>query len=458
MSILKCTDELTDRFEVLGLSKPILLALAKQGYTEPTPVQRAAIPAALAGDDIIATAKTGTGKTAAFALPILQRLEQGHSRHIRALVLTPTRELALQIDRNFRDYGCHLHQRTCVLLGGVKAEPQIRTLKRGVDILVATPGRLLDLMDQGYVDLGAVETFVLDEADRMLDMGFVNDVRQVVRQLPSQRQTLFFSATMSKEVRKLAAGMLTNPHEVAVAAPATVADNIEQRVMFVNKTDKRDLLADILDSEETGRTLIFTRTKRMANRVAKMLDQRGFSANAIHSNKSQSQRQKALAAFEKGRVPVLVATDIVSRGIDVVGITHVINYDLPEDAENYVHRIGRTARAGRAGVAVSLCGRDEVPLLRGIERLTRIPLTVTEGHPWHAPSIAASRHEDGPGTGRRPTTQRARRARGGGNRSQGARPVANRGGGTRAEGASAAGSGTGTPARRPRRTRSKWAR
>ena len=413
MSILKFTD--------LGLSTPILRALSSQGYTEPTPVQHAAIPAALAGEDIIATAKTGTGKTAAFALPILQRLEQGRGRRIRALILTPTRELALQIDRNFRDYGCHLHQRTGVLLGGVKADPQIRALKRGVDILVATPGRLLDLMDQGYVDLGGVETFVLDEADRMLDMGFVNDVRQVVRQLPRNRQTLLFSATMSKAVRSLASTMLTNPREVAVTATATVADNIEQRVMFVNKANKRDLLADILDSEDTGRTLVFTRTKRMANRVAQMLDKRGFSADAIHSNKSQGQRQRALAAFEKGRVPVLVATDIVSRGIDVDDITHVINYELPEDAENYVHRIGRTARAGRAGVALSLCDRDEVSLLRGIERLTRIPLTVTEDHRWHAPAIAASR--DGAGC-----------------------DVAPRGRGTR------------TQAGRVRRTRSKWTR
>ena len=378
-------------FTDLGLSQPILRAIADEGYEEPTPVQLAAIPAALDGEDIIATAKTGTGKTAAFAVPILERLELGKGRHIGALVLTPTRELALQIEKSFRDYGRHLRPSTCVLLGGVKSEPQIRALKRGVDILVATPGRLLDLMQQGFVDLSRVETFVLDEADRMLDMGFVQDVRQIVRELPRDRQTLFFSATMSPGVRSLASTMLTDPVQVAVSPPATVADNIDQRVMFVDKADKRDLLADILNHEDTGRTLIFTRTKHAANRVARALEQRGIRADAIHSNKSQGQRQRALAAFEKGKVNVLVATDIVSRGIDVEGITHVINYELPEDAENYVHRIGRTARAGRAGIALSLCDLEEVSLLRGIENLTRIPLTVFDDHRWHAAGVAACR-------------------------------------------------------------------
>jgi ATP-dependent RNA helicase RhlE len=382
----------TQNFTDLGLSKPVLRALEDQGYETPTPVQLAAIPAALAGDDIIATAKTGTGKTAAFAVPILERLAGRRDRAIGALILTPTRELALQIEQSFRDYGRHLRPRTCVLLGGVKSDPQINTLQRGVDILVATPGRLLDLMEQGFVDLSKVETFVLDEADRMLDMGFVHDVRRVVSRLPHDRQTLFFSATMSPAVRSLASTMLTEPFEVAASPPATVADNIDQRVMFVEKAHKRDLLADILKHEDTGRTLIFTRTKHAANRVARQLEKRGISADAIHSNKSQSQRQRALAAFEKGKVQVLVATDIVSRGIDVEGITHVINYELPEDAENYVHRIGRTARAGRAGIAVSLCDLEEVSFLRGIERLTRIPLTVTEDHRWHASSVAACRH------------------------------------------------------------------
>ena len=377
------------QFTDLGLSKPVLRALNELGYSEPTPVQLAAIPAVLGGDDVIATAKTGTGKTAAFALPILERLEPGKSRRISALVLTPTRELAQQIEKSFRDYGRFVRPRTCVLLGGVKSDPQIRSLQKGVDILVATPGRLLDLMERGFVDLSGVETFVLDEADRMLDMGFVNDVRHVVRQLPEQRQTLFFSATMSPGVRSLASGMLTNPNEVATSPPDSVADNIEQRVLFVEKADKRELLADILKSEETGRTLVFTRTKHAANRVVRMLEKRGIRADSIHSNKSQSQRQRALAAFVKGKVPVLVATDIVSRGLDVDGITHVINYELPEDAENYLHRIGRTARAGRAGIALTLCDLEEVSLLRGVERFTRVAMKVWEDHRWHAASIAA---------------------------------------------------------------------
>ncbi|MBU8872117.1 MAG: DEAD/DEAH box helicase [Gemmatimonadales bacterium] len=398
----------TFQFTDLGLSKPLLRALNDEGYTEPTPVQHATIPAALLGQDVIATAKTGTGKTAAFALPILDRLELGKKRRIGALILTPTRELAQQIEKSFRDYGRHLGPRTCVLLGGVKSEPQIRSLNRGVDILVATPGRLLDLMDRGFVDLSAIATFVLDEADRMLDMGFVNDVRQIVRQLPPKRQTLFFSATMSIAVKNLASSMLIDPLEVAVSPPATVADNIDQRVMFVEKENKRDLLADILKSDETGRTLIFTRTKHAANRLARMLEKRGIRADTIHSNKTQSQRQRALAAFVKGKVPVLVATDIVSRGLDVDDITHVINYELPEDAENYVHRIGRTARAGRAGIALTLCDLEEVSLLRGIERLTKTPMTVSTDHRWHAASIAACRD----------AANRAARARANGGRSR----------------------------------------
>jgi ATP-dependent RNA helicase RhlE len=384
----------TARFADLRLSEPLLRALEDEGYIAPTPIQQAAIPAALAGKDLIATAQTGTGKTAAFALPILARLARRERRAqhgIGAVILTPTRELALQIDESFRAYGRHLNLVTGVLLGGVSSDPQIRRLRGGVDILIATPGRMIDLVEQGHVDLSHVEVFVLDEADRMLDMGFVHDVRWIVGKLPRRRQTLFFSATMSPVVTSLASTMLSNPHTVSVAPPATVADNIDQQVMFVEKAHKRDLLADILRKAEVGRTLVFTRTKHGASRVARQLEQRGIRAEAIHGNKTQGQRQRALAAFEKGRTRVLVATDIVSRGIDVEGITHVINYELPEDAENYVHRIGRTARAGHAGVAVSLCDLEEVSLLRGIERLTRIPLTVTEDHRWHAPSIAACR-------------------------------------------------------------------
>ena len=381
-------------FESLRLSEPVLRALREQGYTVPTPIQEQAIPPAMAGKDLIATAQTGTGKTAAFALPILERLSRRDPRdagRTGAVILTPTRELALQIEENIQAYGRHLSLTTCVVLGGVSSEPQIRALRRGVDILVATPGRLIDLVEQGFVKLEAVEVFVLDEADRMLDMGFVHDVRMIVDKVPKKRQTLFFSATMSAQIVSLASTMLTRPFSVSVAPPATIADNIDQRVMFVEKANKRDLLAEILHSVEAERTLVFTRTKHGASRLARQLEQRGIKADAIHSNKTQAQRQRALAAFANGRLDVLVATDIMARGIDVDNITHVINYELPEDPENYVHRIGRTARAGQSGVALSLCDLEEVSLLRGIERLTRMPLTVTEDHDWHAAGVAACR-------------------------------------------------------------------
>ncbi len=406
----------TSTFRDLRLSEPVLRALGEQGYTEPTPIQEQAIPPALAGKDLIATAQTGTGKTAAFALPILERLSRRDpslAGCTGAVILTPTRELALQIDENIRAYARHLKIRTCVVLGGVSSEPQIRKLKRGADIVVATPGRLIDLIEQGFVKLADVEVFVLDEADRMLDMGFVHDVRMIVDKVPGRRQTLFFSATMNPQVVSLASTMLTRPYSVSVAPPATVADNIDQQVMFVNKSDKKELLADILRSSAAERTLVFTRTKHGATRLARQLEQRGIRADAIHSNKTQGQRQRALAAFAGGRLDVLVATDIMARGIDVDGITHVINYELPEDPENYVHRIGRTARAGKAGVALSLCDLEEVSLLRGIERLTRMPLTVAEDHGFHSEGVAACRD----------AAQRAARgrARAGGSRGSGSK-------------------------------------
>ncbi|MCP4571700.1 MAG: DEAD/DEAH box helicase [bacterium] len=382
----------TPSFQDFQLSQPILKALEERGYEEPTPIQAEAIPLVTAGHDVIGTAQTGTGKTAAFALPIIESLANGRpSRTPRALVLTPTRELALQIEGDVAAYAKHLPLTTCVLLGGVPLDPQIRRLKSGVDFLIATPGRLLDLVRQRYAVLGDVKFFVLDEADRMLDMGFVHDVRLVVDELPKARQGLLFSATMSAAVRSLASTMLTDPQSVSVAPPASVADNIDQRVMYVDKGDKKRLLEHLVREEVTGRTLVFTRTKDMAAQVARHLKNKGIRADAIHSNKNQRQRERTLEAFSKGRLRVLVATDIVARGIDVKDISHVINYELPDDPEAYIHRIGRTARAGHSGVAVALCDLSEVSQLRYVERLTGIPLNVDEDQPFHDAGIAACR-------------------------------------------------------------------
>ena len=382
----------TNTFEGLALAKPILRALREEGYDTPTPIQSAAIPHVLAGEDLLATAQTGTGKTAGFALPMLHLLQGRKARQakrIRALILTPTRELALQIEESLKAYGRHLPLRTATILGGVAQGPQIKALQRGTDILVATPGRLLDLMSQGHVHLEAVEMLVLDEADRMLDMGFIRDVRRIVSQVPRERQTLLFSATLSSEIAEFASDMLVRPSLVEVTPPASVSGSIEQKVLFVQQSDKRNLLEEILSDKHMDRVLIFTRTKHRANRISQQLAGCGIPADAIHSNKSQSARQKALAAFDRGTVRVLVGTDIVARGIDVDGISHVINYELPNDAESYVHRIGRTARAGASGVALSFCGADEVPILRGIERLTRCALTEVEDHPYRSSEIAA---------------------------------------------------------------------
>jgi len=362
-------------------------AVASEGYTIPTPIQVKSIPHLLEGRDLMGLAQTGTGKTAAFTLPMLQRLtESGRRREgkaPRALVLAPTRELAGQIADSIRTYGNGLPLRYGVVFGGVSIRPQIQTLARGLDILVATPGRLLDLMQQQACRLDRVEVFILDEADRMLDMGFIPDVRRIVAKVPKTRQTALFSATMPSTVAKLANEMLRDPVRVEVAPAATTAERVDQRVLFVPKDKKRSLLTELLADEDLERVLIFTRTKHNANRVAQHLERTGVLASAIHGNKSQSARQKALDSFKSGRLRALVATDIAARGIDVDGVTHVINFDLPNEPESYVHRIGRTARAGASGMAISFCDGEERAYLRDIEKTIRQPVLVDEDHSFH---------------------------------------------------------------------------
>jgi ATP-dependent RNA helicase RhlE len=369
-------------FEKLGLFEPILRAVVGEGYTTPTPIQSQAIPQVMAGRDLLGCAQTGTGKTAAFALPLLHRLShagnppKGHGRRIRALVLSPTRELAGQIAQSFRTYGQYTALKQTVIYGGVNQNPQTRALKHGVDILVATPGRLIDLMNQGYVDLSHVEVFVLDEADRMLDMGFMPDVKHIISELPAHRQTLMFSATMPEPIERLASVILRDPERIRIAAVKATTDLIEQSVYFVPRKQKSRLLTNFLHSRAFTRALVFTRTKHGADQVAKHLNKSGIPADAIHGNKSQNARQRALDDFKADRTHVLVATDIASRGIDVEGISHVLNYDLPDEPETYVHRIGRTGRAGAAGRAVTLCDHDERRTLKAIERLIRKTLSV----------------------------------------------------------------------------------
>ena len=383
-------------FQELALVEPIRRALTEEGYAAPTPIQTQAIPHLLAGRDLLGIAQTGTGKTAAFALPILQRLAGGHPpalarKTARCLVLTPTRELALQIRDSFRAYGRHLRLRAAVIFGGVGQEPQVTAMARGVDILVATPGRLLDLIGQGHVRLDRVETFVLDEADRMLDMGFIRDVKKIVATLPSQRQTLLFSATMPPDIARLATAILDSPVRVEVTPAASTVERTDQLVMFVERADKRALLCAILRDPALARVLVFTRTKHTANRLAEQLVRAGFGAEAIHGNKSQSARQRALEDFRGGAVRVLVATDIAARGIDIDAISHVVNYELPNVPETYVHRIGRTARAGAAGAAISLCDTEERAYLKDIERLIGRRVPVATDHPFRAAPPSAAR-------------------------------------------------------------------
>ncbi|MFN0037383.1 MAG: DEAD/DEAH box helicase [Saprospiraceae bacterium] len=381
-------------FKDLSLIEPLLRALEAEGYERPTPIQEQAIPPVLQGRDLLGCAQTGTGKTAAFALPMLQLLSasppsgaaQGgnNRRPIRALILTPTRELALQISESFSTYGRHLQLRNTVIFGGVGQTPQTDALRRGTDILVATPGRLLDLMNQGFVDFRSLSIFVLDEADRMLDMGFIHDVRKVIAKLPTQRQTLFFSATMPPEIAQLADSILINPEKVAVDPPATTAEMVEQKVFFVNKNDKKNLLIHLMEDPAIKSALIFTRTKHGANRVAGDLTKAGIRAEAIHGNKSQTARVAALTNFKNGRNRALVATDIAARGIDIDALSHVINFELPNIPESYVHRIGRTGRAGASGIAFSFCEGEELPYLKDIQKLIGQLVPVEEEHPFVA--------------------------------------------------------------------------
>jgi len=369
------------KFAETGLIPELLEAVAKAGYQTPTPIQQQAIPPALAGRDVLGCAQTGTGKTAAFSLPVLQRIDSMASGTavLRALVLTPTRELAAQIGESFSTYGTGLGLNHAVIFGGVSEKPQTKELAQGIDILVATPGRLLDLMNRGFVRLDRLEIFVLDEADRMLDMGFIHDVKRVTAQLPAKRQTLLFSATMPAEIRALANRLMKDPVHVAVTPVSSTAEKISQSVYFTDKAQKRRLLLHVLSKPEVKRTLVFSRTKHGANRVVQYLDAGGIPCAAIHGNKSQGARTRALDGFRSGDLPVLVATDIAARGIDVEGVTHVVNFDLPNVPETYVHRIGRTARAGAEGVAVSFCDPDERPFLADIERLIKMRIERVDG-------------------------------------------------------------------------------
>ncbi|WP_240462535.1 DEAD/DEAH box helicase [Myxococcus sp. CA018] len=375
-------------FDELQLHDTLLRAVKAEGYTTPTPIQQKAIPHALAGRDVLGVAQTGTGKTAAFALPILQRLSAkapaGGARPVRCLVLTPTRELAGQVGDSFGTYGKGLPLRHAVIFGGVGQNPQVQTLRSGVDVLVATPGRLLDLMEQGFVSLRSLEVFVLDEADRMLDMGFIHDVRRVIKALPPKRQTLFFSATLPPDIVDLARSILTDPIRVEVTPASSTAETVSQQVYFVEREQKRGLLTHLLKEGNIHRALVFTRTKHGANRVAKQLEGAGVSSAAIHGNKSQNARERALDEFRAGTLRVLVATDIAARGIDIDGLSYVVNYDLPNVPEQYVHRIGRTGRAGASGTAVSFCDAEERAYLRDIERTIRRNVPVVEDHPYRS--------------------------------------------------------------------------
>ena len=443
-------------FKELGLAEPLLRALEGEGYATPTPIQQKVIPTMLDDRDVLGTAQTGTGKTAAFVLPLLQRLithpKPRTPRHCSALIVAPTRELAAQIRDSIRTYGRHIRPSVALVVGGVKPFPQIKALKPGVDIVVATPGRLLDHMDGGAIQLDMVETVILDEADHMLDLGFIPAIRRIMRAVPTERQTALLSATMPPPIRALAKDFLDRPVEISVAPVSRPIELIQQRVMMIPTADKKRVLVDVLKAEEADRTIVFSRTKHGADKITKYLDREGIKAVAIHGNKNQSQRDRALAQFRDGQVSVMVATDVAARGIDIDGVSHVINFDLPNVPESYVHRIGRTARAGRSGVAIAFCDSEELTLLRDIERLTAMELEKVDEHgepvivPSHAPQ---KKKGGGGGRGRKPGGNHAnstrpwkrnagagRNKRGrdgaaatGGNREGGARPAAKQGSG-----------------------------
>jgi ATP-dependent RNA helicase RhlE len=389
-------------FEKLELIEPIRNALKAEGYTKPTPIQEQSIPIVLSRRDLLGCAQTGTGKTAAFAIPILQILHEDElykkaPAGIKTLILTPTRELAIQIGESFAAYGKFLKLRHAVIFGGVSQRSQTDALRSGVDILIATPGRLLDLIDQRYVHLQHLKIFVLDEADRMLDMGFIHDVKKIIAKLPVKRQTLFFSATMPSEIQKLSSTILTNPAKVEVTPASTTAETVQQAVYFVEKNDKRKLLINVLREKAMPSALVFTRTKHGADRVAKDLSKAGIHALAIHGNKSQNARQNALNAFKEGKMRVLVATDIAARGIDVDQLSYVINYEIPNIPETYVHRIGRTGRAGASGIAISFCDAEEKEYLRDIQKLIGKTVPVVKDHPFPMDSsMAAPQHNNAP--------------------------------------------------------------
>jgi ATP-dependent RNA helicase RhlE len=497
-------------FEKLGLAENLVRAVRAEEYTTPTPIQAQAIPVLLTGRDLMGCAQTGTGKTAAFALPTMQRLcessaasfapapttqdgaarfdsaeyggrsrdsrshntrrphgQRGGTRPIRSLILAPTRELAAQIGESFATYGQHTGLRFTVVYGGVGQGPQVRALRAGVDILVATPGRLLDLMEQGFIDLRKVEILILDEADQMLDMGFIVPLRKIVASVPKQRQTLMFSATMPPEIRKLASEWLRDPAHVQVAPVATPAELVEHSVYFVEHRNKVELLTHYLQNTATGRTLVFSRTKHGADKIVKHLSRAGIRAAALHGNKSQSVRQRTLDSFKSQKPPVLIATDIAARGLDVDAISHVVNYDLPDVAEVYVHRIGRTGRAGATGIATSFCGRDERDLLRQIERLTNLTLRIEQSQPEHlrdtAP-VAASSNGGGNRGGSRSNNRRGQgnvpRGASGGRRprrrtDRSERPAARSGGSTSGNTASGAAPAASQPASRPQRPKKR---
>ena len=370
-------------FDNLDLIAPISKALSEKGYTSPTPIQAEAIPVILKGSDLLGCAQTGTGKTAAFSIPIIQRLYQsddiGRNSGIKALVLTPTRELAIQINESFKEYGRYTNLKCTVIFGGVGQKPQTDALRQGVDVLIATPGRLIDLISQGFIKFNKLEYFVLDEADRMLDMGFIHDIKRIVPLLPKKRQSLFFSATMPPVIEKLANTILFNPHKVEVTPTSSTVDKIEQHLYFTDKKEKLNLLKDLLKDSKMESILVFTRTKHRADNVARTLSKANIKTEAIHGDKSQSSRQRALTNFKECITRVLVATDIAARGIDIDHLSHVVNFEMPDVPETYVHRIGRTGRAGRTGVSISFCDADEVPMLKDIEKLIGKQIPVAAG-------------------------------------------------------------------------------